>query len=453
LERNLIKKIKKFTNIPEIYDWAHEMNNNLSLWIADKLINKIKDILKNEPNLNKIEKLIKDGWLDKDNIEYNSKDSTTLKDSIIRAKSRISDDITKILHYVNSPLHEIKPNITKLSFDEALKLTNEWHKEIEAGDTKVIDDESGEIIMTFPDGFYWIDTQTTKCEEEAEAMGHCGNTNAGTTILSLRKNKQPHVTVAWNENDNTTTQIKGKGNKKPIDKYHTYIVDLICDLECKRHKSEYSRSTDFLPEDLSEELFNKLNDCNPTYIENTKPADIEELRERMREDIKNDPDEYIYMFPGIFWDNIDDDKFIQELIEQEKEYFISDFKDIFDKEDLIHWLKNNEPEGLKEWLIEKDDNDGLDSDGEEKDLDELLDDSEIYDLFDHFNLVDEYCEYEANNRYDRTTAKEHFEEMYGTNHEIRTGDVKYYMDYFDEDAFAREIAEMEDEEYIRDRYE
>ena len=448
LERNLIKKIKKFANIPEIYDWSHEMDNNLSVWIADKLVNEIKNSLSRDVdkvNLNNIELLLKTGKPENDMILFK------LKTEIIKAKAKLREPITKILHYVNSPLHEIKPNITKLSLEESLKLTNDWHKEIESGD-KVIENESGEIIMTFPDGFYWIDTQTTKCEEEAESMGHCGNTNAGTTILSLRKNKQPHVTVAWNENDNITTQIKGKGNKKPIDKYHTYIVDLICKLECVRHKSEYSRSTDFLPEDLNEELFDKLNNCNPTYIENTKPADIADLKEMYKEEIKGNLSEYIDMYPQVFWNHMDDDRFIKDHIESEKEYFLSDFQNYFDKEDLTYWLKNNQPDGLEEWLKENDDDEGLDSEGKEKDLDELLDDCDIFNLFDHFNLDEEYCEYEANNRYDRSSAQEIHEEMYGSK-ELRYEEVKYLLNYLDEDAFATELSDYEDEDYLRERYD
>lgn len=30
-------KIKKFANIPEIYDWAHELDSNMALWISDEL--------------------------------------------------------------------------------------------------------------------------------------------------------------------------------------------------------------------------------------------------------------------------------------------------------------------------------------------------------------------------------------------------------------------------------
>ena len=124
---------------------------------------------------------------------------------------------------------------------------------------------------------------STKCSDEGEAMGHCANTSKGSTLLSLRRYKQPHVTISWEESDNIFYQIKGKGNDKPVEKYHKYIVDLICHLEVTGKRSEYQGEDDFSPDDLSEELYAKLSNCNQQYIDNQGMTD-EELEDRYRED-------------------------------------------------------------------------------------------------------------------------------------------------------------------------
>ena len=109
-----------------------------------------------------------------------------------------------------------------MSLEKAIQRSEDWHEEIKSNTNNfVIEDEEGSIIMEFPDGYYWLDLLTTTCEE-AKAMGHCGITSKATTLLSLRRYKQPHVTIAWDENNNMFNQIKGKENDKPVEKYHKY---------------------------------------------------------------------------------------------------------------------------------------------------------------------------------------------------------------------------------------
>jgi len=443
LERNHIKKIKKFADVPEIYNWAHELDNHMSLWIADKFVKELKnDVV--ESQLARLDKYLK-----------GSEKDPQIANLITAMKGRLRDDFTKILHYVNSPLHDNKPNINKLSLEEAIEKSEEWHKEVEKTAGKAIEDETGEVIMTFDDGFYWIDLQSTKCSDEAESMGHCGNTNEGTTILSLRDSKkQPHVTIAWNENDNIFTQIKGKGNNKPVERYHKYVVDLICDLKITRHKSEYQRTTDLTTDDLSEELLDKLKECNPDYIENSQPATIEELEKKYRADILNDIEYYaIHMYPDVFWDNLDDEEYVEDFKEGEKDYYISDFNSYFDSEQLRRWIENDDPDGLFEYLVEQDTDEGLDSDGEPKSLDELLDDCDIYDIYEHFDKVEEFVEEFTDKKFDNMSAKDIHEEFYGSNTEIDKSLFTHLERFLDEDGFADDIVRWADEDYLRETFD
>jgi len=151
-------------------------------------------------------------------IEYVKNNETTV------------NTIMEWLKYPNRPQVDLK-QIKNL--EEALDKAIEWHQTLEASGK--IDDESGEIIKQYPEGYYWIDLQTNSSPEEGAAMGHCGTDRAATTLFSLRnsKTKEPHVTMAYNRNSGKITQVKGKQNKKPVEKYMKFVIDLI-----KQMKSE-----------------------------------------------------------------------------------------------------------------------------------------------------------------------------------------------------------------------
>jgi len=92
------------------------------------------------------------------------------------------------------------------------------------------------VIMSFSDGFSWFDLQTDYSEDEANMMGHCcrdERTLGYGTVYSLRKVTRKsgvtyhdsHVTAMIK--DKATYEIKGRGNAKPIPKYHKYLVALL----------------------------------------------------------------------------------------------------------------------------------------------------------------------------------------------------------------------------------
>jgi hypothetical protein len=173
-------------------------------------------------------------------------------------------DLQSIFDYFLSPMrNQHEPiNLVTSTFEEMWDIQFEWHRKLKATD-KILN-ESGNIIKEFSDGYYWIDLQTNSSEEEGRAMGHCGTTRAD-TILSLRKKSdaghiQPYVSIAV-DYDGTNTkytkvyQIKGKGNTKPIEKYHSYIVELLLDdtigIE-NLENSEYLPQNDFHISDLKD---------------------------------------------------------------------------------------------------------------------------------------------------------------------------------------------------------
>jgi len=83
--------------------------------------------------------------------------------------------------------------------------------------------------------FIWFDLEFNECDEDSKALGHCGGDEDATTIWLLREkifyeNKlvgfRPIVTASFREFDKAIIQMKGKGNKKPSEKYHSHIIDL-----------------------------------------------------------------------------------------------------------------------------------------------------------------------------------------------------------------------------------
>jgi len=273
----VIEKIKKFANIPEIYNWAIDKCTNdrksteglqYAVWVANQLKNeivkKISEYFKTDKDL--INELIRKG--DKDKItEIISSFWKNFHGMIEGYSNGINEEINYILDWFKSPIRTEKVNLSELDLESAYKKSNEWHKSLTA--TGKIEDETGKVFIEFDDGYYWIDLQTTYSEDEAKAMGHCGNTNDGDTLFSLRdKNKSPHITVAYDSKDGCIYQMKGRNNTKPIDKYHPYIYRLLVDptLKPKYFGYEWNKKEDFNLSDFDRETFDKAFKYNPNLI-------------------------------------------------------------------------------------------------------------------------------------------------------------------------------------------
>jgi len=278
-------KIKKFANFPEIYNWVIEKCTNTNndglkyaIWVANILkihiiktikkdnsklkTEKIEELLKNGNRL-ELENILKDKWINKKDRDKNTK----LEGLIETCVKDINEKINYVLDWLINPLRDEKVNLSELTFNNAYKKSENWYNSLKASGK--ITDESGKVLIEFPDGFYWIDLETTYSKDEADAMGHCGNTNEGSTLYSLRdKNKSPHITVAYDINDGIIYQMKGRNNKKPIDKYHQYIYRLLIDpiIKPKYFVYEYNKEEDFNLSDFDKETFNKIFKYNPKLI-------------------------------------------------------------------------------------------------------------------------------------------------------------------------------------------
>jgi len=210
-------------------------------------------------------------WFDGRDLVYR-RQATNIKDWIIGSQAGQP-------HSFPDTMDEMK--LERLSLKKANELAIEWHNELNPEEKLVAGEkEEGYKFMTFEDGFYWQNLMTNTSEYESKYMGHCGTDTQASTLFSLRKNGLPHVTMSYLEKDKrlsepykqekpanklelkdgTYCQLKGKQNKKPVEKYHKYIVELFIKLQIRDYSNTYLQENDFHIEDLNDELFNKLKD-------------------------------------------------------------------------------------------------------------------------------------------------------------------------------------------------
>lgn len=146
--------------------------------------------------------------------------------------------VNHLSHFLSLPIPEIqnyqfRNQPAHVILDEFEALEQEWKKTV----SSMFIDNDSEILIDFKDGWFWVNTKEASCSKEADAMGHCGNSPRSHTddqLLSLRKGKEiggdrywePHLTFILNDNGQLT-EMKGKGNDKPSDRYHPMIIKLL----------------------------------------------------------------------------------------------------------------------------------------------------------------------------------------------------------------------------------
>jgi hypothetical protein len=195
-------------------------------------------------------------------------DSTqeSLKKQLLRQKGYFQGAFRHISDWLRGR-REIAPetdeiNFKTLTFSEAVSRADAWQEAVRRLQAGSVVDESGKIIQTYPDGFYWIDLQKSSCGQEARAMGHCGN--ASGILYSLRKNKQPSLT--GDVYRGSLIQLRGKANTKPKAEYHDKIVDFLLNDKVginSMNPSSYRPEQNFELKDLDLNQLNRLYQAKP----------------------------------------------------------------------------------------------------------------------------------------------------------------------------------------------
>lgn len=126
-----------------------------------------------------------------------------------------------------------KLNNPSYGLEEAGKESREWHEEL-AARARGLPNQEAKTFLKLDHlgkqwkGWKWVDLEKGYCSEEGKAMGHCGNVadNDGDNIVSLRDaNGYAHLTFIIN--DGFLGEAKGRGNDKPVKRYHAPIVELL----------------------------------------------------------------------------------------------------------------------------------------------------------------------------------------------------------------------------------
>jgi hypothetical protein len=251
----IINKIK----MPQIVaDWAHGLSDKYSIWIA----NTFKD------------EFLKSAFPDE--IRHSVEKTLELNQpALISRMNNKRREMTPMYRHIldwlsrrnQIAIETDQIDFKKLTYTDALERSNKWHEEVSKIKSGKIEDEDGEVIINYPDGFYWIDLGKSICDKEADAMGHCGRGSSYYSVLySLRKDGYPHVTADVDSVTEELLQLRGRANSKPSEKYHPYIVDFLTSGKVKIKDFNYNNyrpEDNFYPRHLSQELKNKLFNKRP----------------------------------------------------------------------------------------------------------------------------------------------------------------------------------------------
>jgi len=289
LEREILSEkdnreiiVKKLGLPQEVADFAHKISDKYSLWIAKTL--------NDNPRANSFIKAYQSGSIDSDNLKFRLSGYRAYEEII----SMFKDDNRPPLDIKNLEFGEAlnfyhiyvyikdwrdNPNVPTLnlrnmSWDEAERLSREWHESLQAaGKVSYILDEKDEIIHEFNDGFYWVLRKDSTCPKSEESMGHCATaTNENMYLFRLIKNDEEFITIDWNPNDKYIIQIKGKRNSKPKKEYYPYIIWLIGEsgyINQLKTTQGYNPETNFHLSDLNDEELKYIISKNINLVYNS----------------------------------------------------------------------------------------------------------------------------------------------------------------------------------------
>jgi hypothetical protein len=197
--------------------------------------------------------------------------------------SSVIQSITSVMDYIRVGLNGNASPIKDLDIEKIIDKSEEWHKSLEIGKGEInyVEPHTNDILIDNRDengiGFYWVDLNTNSSDQECNRMGHCGRTQGGNTIWSLRETKKvpgtkytlnkSHLTAAVG-NDGILYQLKGPKNSKPKEEYHNLITPIfyISDDDgyiINGFGSEYASNMDFKLTDLPDNTIKSLYQDRP----------------------------------------------------------------------------------------------------------------------------------------------------------------------------------------------
>jgi hypothetical protein len=291
-EEEYKKEIKEY-NIEELTTDFQQLIKNVSVLAKKENLVMIilkKVVLDMETMWKDMERygVVFDRQLDEDGQEMTSS-KEEYEDYLKRIPRSIS---TSIQHWLSLPIPKLQTYLKNVSPNEQWyvvartvdEMENEWKQS--AGQwIDVTDDIKKGNIKEFINfgNMGWFTLMRPYCEQEGKAMGHCGNKGAFAhtdTVLSLREMKKqkdgillakPYLTFILQSRE-FLGEMKGRGNQKPQEKYHPYILSLLTHKENGKYLIKDIEGGGYLPEknfdieDFSYENLVKLTNERPYMV-------------------------------------------------------------------------------------------------------------------------------------------------------------------------------------------
>lgn len=145
------------------------------------------------------------------------------------------DYLGHVIDYFNQLDENELNKIYKKPYEVVQRELAEWDKFLGSKRYKgppLKEGEDVKTVMTFNDGYRWEKLITQQAyTAEGEMMGHCVGgycENKNSVIYSLKDPKGvSHATIEFDLSTKSITQIKGRSNEAPVEKYWPYIKEFI----------------------------------------------------------------------------------------------------------------------------------------------------------------------------------------------------------------------------------
>jgi len=263
------QKIIKFGGSPELADWAHNISDKYSIWIANAALGDNERFNDDTNFRNRYTEYFKDLI---DFIKIENKPSIDLKNkqNPLIYITDLLDRYKYITDWIDNPNVPYE-NLKNMTWDEAEQKAIDWHNSLEAnGNVDNILGDNSELIHKFSDGYSWVLTKSNYCDASQKSMGHCATaTNSDMYLLRLIKGNEEFLTADWHPEDKYIIQLKGKQNNKPIPKYHPYIMWLLIDsgmVDELKTDEGYQSESNFQISDLSPENLKIIIEKRPDLL-------------------------------------------------------------------------------------------------------------------------------------------------------------------------------------------
>lgn len=183
------------------------------------------------------------------------------------------------------------------------------------------------------------------------------------------------------------------------------------------------------------------NDSYNTKVNLINSLDENVINELWKEYCCRDIEEIIELWPKCVFRHIDDQKFVQDWIDNEiNQLTISDYND---KDDFVKYLENNMDDD-KEILLLKKYNKKNPDDTYTQYQNFMLEDlskKQLRKIIEQSNEEEEYVKFIVNDRYDDYDAETLIDEIYGKNYRDMYNVVR---DYIDDEAIIKEYEDDSD---------